>query len=146
MPTAAKLAAAVAFALVGALAAHLFLPALPEGTPPGWLREVSAAVGLICGWWLMGPRAGKGMGEAAGSGLLTAAAMLFWVMLIFGVVTMVKRSTRMLYDGPTDALLGVLDIMYGYGKLLAAPATPVALIAGGILAGWLTEAVWRRLG
>lgn len=146
MPTAAKLTAAVLFALVGAIAAHLFLPALPQGTPPGWLREVSAAVGLLCGWLVMGARVGKGTGEAIGSGLLTAAVMLFWVMLIFSGVTMIRRSMRMLYDGPMDALLGVLALMYDYGKLLAAPATPLALVIGGALAGMMAEAAARRWG
>ena len=124
MPTASKLSAAVAFALVAAQAAHLFIPALPEGTPPGWLREVSAAIGLLCGWWIMGNRVGKGYGEAAGSGILTSALSLFWVMLVFSIVTMVKRSMRMLYDGPMDAVIGVFDLMLDYGALLAAPATP----------------------
>lgn len=144
MPTAAKLAAAAAFAIVAAIAAHLFIPALPEGTPPGWLREVSAAIGLLCGWWIMGNRVGKGYGEAAGSGILTSALALFWVMLVFSIVTMVKRSMRMLYDGPMDAVIGVFDLMLDYGALLAAPATPVALILGGILGGWFTEWAGRR--
>ncbi|MBE0554626.1 MAG: TrgA family protein [Rhodobacteraceae bacterium] len=144
MPTAAKLAAAAAFAIVAAIAAHLFIPALPEGTPPGWLREVSAAIGLLCGWWIMGNRVGKGYGEAAGSGILTSALSLFWVMLVFSIVTMVKRSMRMLYDGPMDAVIGVFDLMLDYGALLAAPATPVALILGGILGGWFTEWAGRR--
>jgi len=144
MPTAPKLAAAAAFAIVAAIAAHLFIPALPEGTPPGWLREVSAAIGLLCGWWIMGNRVGKGYGEAAGSGILTSALSLFWVMLVFSIVTMVKRSMRMLYDGPMDAVIGVFDLMLDYGALLAAPATPVALILGGILGGWFTEWAGRR--
>lgn len=144
MPTAAKLAAAAAFAIVAAIAAHLFIPALPEGTPPGWLREVSAAIGLLCGWWIMGNRVGKGYGEAAGSGILTSALSLFWVMLVFSIVTMIKRSMRMLYDGPMDAVIGVFDLMLDYGALLAAPATPVALILGGILGGWFTEWAGRR--
>lgn len=146
MPTAAKLIAALAFAIVGAVAAHLFLPTLPEGTPPGLLRQVAAGVGVVCGWVLMGPRVGKGMGDAIGSGILTSAVMLFWVMLIFGIVTMIKRSMRMLYDGPMDAVLGVFELMYDYGKLLAAPATPVALVVGGALAGMLAEAAARRWG
>jgi hypothetical protein len=144
MPTAAKLVAAIAFAIVGAIAAHLFLPVLPEGTPPGYLREVSALFGLVCGWRIMGRRVGKGMGEAAGSGILTAVCLLFWVMLFFSGFTMIRRSMRMLYDGPVDALLGAMSIMFDYGKLLAAPATPVALLIGGVLAGWLAEATRRR--
>ncbi len=146
MPTASKLVAAILFAIVGAIAAHLFLPTLPEGTPPGYLREVSALVGLVWGWRTMGRRVGKGMGEAAGSGIVTSVVMLFWVMLLFAIYLMVHRSMRGLYDGPMDALLGVLNIMYDYGHNLAAPATPIALIVGGIIAGWLSEITYKRLG
>ncbi|WP_292965274.1 TrgA family protein [Novosphingobium sp. UBA1939] len=146
MPTASKLVAAVLFAIVGAVAAHLFLPTLPEGTPPGYLREVSAAVGAFWGWRTMGRRVGKGMGEAAGSGIVTSVVMLFWVMLLFSVYLMIRRSMRGLFDGPMDALLGVLNIMYDYGHNLLAPGTPIALIVGGILAGWLTEITYKRLG
>jgi hypothetical protein len=146
MPTAAKLVAAVLFAIVGAIAAHLYLPTLPEGTPPGYLREVSAGVGLICGWRVMGRRVGKGMGEAAGSGIVTSVVMLFWVLLIFSTQTMIHRSMRSLYDGPMDALLGVLSLMYDYGLNLAAPATPVALLVGGMVAGWIAEIVHKRAG
>lgn len=146
MPTAAKLVAAVIFAIVGAIAAHLYLPTLPEGTPPGYLRETAAGVGLVCGWRIMGRRAGKGMGEAAGSGVVTAVCMLFWVMLLFAVYTMIRRSMRLLYDGPMDALLGVMSVMYDYGLNLAAPATPVALLVGGIIGGWLVEMTYKRAG
>jgi hypothetical protein len=59
---------------------------------------------------------------------------------------MIHRSMRGLYDGPMDALLGVLNIMYDYGHNLAAPATPIALIVGGIVAGWLSEITYKRLG
>lgn len=144
MPTAAKLVAAMAFALVAAIAAHLFIPALPEGSQTAWLREVSAAVGLLCGWWVMGPRAGKGYGEAAGSGILTSALILFWVLLIFSIVIMIKRSMKMLYDGPMEAVMGVFQLMLDHGRLLAEPATPVALVAGGIIAGGLVEWTGRR--
>lgn len=145
MPTASKLVAAVLFAILGAIAAHLYLPTLPEGTPPGYLREVAAGVGLLCGWRVMGRRAGKGMGEAAGSGVVTAVVMLFWVLLLFSTYTMIRRSMRLLYDGPMDALLGVLSLMYDYGLNLLAPATPVALIVGGMICGWLVELTSKRM-
>ncbi len=41
MPTAPKLFSAVFFALVAALAAHVFIPVLPEGTQTKLFRELS---------------------------------------------------------------------------------------------------------
>jgi len=61
MPTAPKLFSAVFFALVAALAAHVFLPVLPEGTQTKLFRELSAVIGLFCGWFIMGRSTRRGM-------------------------------------------------------------------------------------
>ena len=144
MPTATKLISAVFFALVAALAAHLFIPVLPEGTQIKLFREISAGIGLLCGWFVMGRSTQRGMVEAINRGLVTSVAILFWCLLVFSIYFMVRKSTRMMYDGPMDAVLGVLELMMEYGALLKHPATPVALLAGGVLGGALTEAVGRR--
>ena len=70
--------------------------------------------------------------------------ILFWVLLVFGTVTMIRKSLRMMYDGPMEAVLAVFNEMLAYGALLAAPATPVALALGGILGGMIVEWVSRR--
>jgi len=144
MPTASKLVGAVLFAIVAAIAAHLFIPVLPEGTQVKLFREISAGIGFICGWRVMGRNTGRGMSEAVGTGIRTSVTTLFWVMLGFSIYQMVLRSTKMLYDGPMEAVVGVFDIMLGYGKLLIHPATPVALLVGGVVAGVLTEIAGRR--
>lgn len=144
MPTASKLFAAVFFALLAALAAHLFIPVLPEGTQTKMFRELSAVVGLFCGWFIMGRTTGRGMVEAINRGLLTSVAVLFWCLLLFSIYFMVRKSTRMMYDGPMDAVLGVLELMLEYGSLLKHPATPAVLAGGGVLGGVIAEAVSRR--
>lgn len=144
MPTAAKIVAAVMFALVTAIAAHLFIPALPEGTQVKGFREISAAVGFIVGWRVMGTLHGKGYGEAAGTGIRTSVTILFWLLLGFSIYTMVLRSTKMLYDGPMEAVLAVFDLMLYHGKFLIEPATPIALLVGGVIGGVVTEWAGRR--
>jgi hypothetical protein len=144
MPTAPKVFAAVFFAALAALAAHLFIPTLPEGTQVRMFRELSGVIGFFCGWFIMGPATGRGRAEAINRGLVTAVAILFWAMLLFSIYLMVRKSTRMMYDGPMDAVLGVFDMMLEYGVLLKNPATPVALVLGGVLGGLVTDAVGRR--
>lgn len=144
MPTAARLIAGVIFAAVAALAAHLFIPALPEGTQVGYLREISAGLGLICGWMIMGRLTGKGYGEAMGSGIRTAISIAFWALLGFSIYVMVDKSTRMLYDGPMAALLGTFDLMLGYGKMMLTPGVLGTLLIGGIIGGVLAEWGGRR--
>ncbi len=59
MPTATKLFAALFFAAVAWFAAVAFAPSLPEGTPIGRLREVSAVIGAIVAWRWTGRRMGR---------------------------------------------------------------------------------------
>ena len=148
MPTASKFFAAIFFAGVAALAAHLFIPMLPEGTQVKLFRELSAGIGFFCGWFIMGkgmgPRSKNSMAEAVNRGLVTSVSVLFWCLLLFSIYMMVRKSTRMMYDGPMEAVTGIFEIMLEYGALLKGPATPIALVAGGILGGILTGAVGRR--
>ena len=115
MPTAAKLFAAVMFAAVGFLAAQAYVPSLPEGTQIGFLREICAGLGLVIGWFVMGRLVGKGYVEAVGFGIRTSVTILFWATLGFSIYEMILRSTKMMYDGPMEALLGVFDLMIYYG-------------------------------
>lgn len=144
MPTASKLVSAVLFGLIAALAAHVFIPVLPEGTQTKMFRELSAVVGLLCGWFIMGRSTGRGTAEAINRGLVTSVAILFWSLLLFSIYFMVRKSTRMMYDGPMDAVVGVLELMLEYGALLKNPATPAVLVVGGVVGGMMVEAVGRR--
>ena len=144
MPTAAKLSAAAVFAIVALIAAQLYIPLLPEGSSIKYFREVSTVVGLLSGWFVMGRVAGMRYSDTMVLGLRASVIILLWVLLIFGSVTMIRKSMRMMYDGPMEAVQGVFSEMLVYGALLAAPATPIALVVGGILGGVIAEWVSRR--
>lgn len=144
MPTAAKLSAAALFALVAFVSAQLFIPAMPQGSAIGYFREISTGIGLVVGWFFMGKRAGQGYAVSISAGIQSSLVLLFWVLLVFGSVAMYYKSVRMMYDGPMEAVLGVFDEMLTYAKMLAAPATPIALAVGGALAGMVIEWVDRR--
>ena len=107
-------------------------------------RELSAVIGFFCGWFIMGRSTGRGMTEAVNRGLVTAVAVLFWCLLLFSIYFMVRKSTRMMYDGPMEAVLGIFEVMLEYGALLRHPATPLALLGGGVLGGVMAEWVSRR--
>lgn len=144
MPTAAKLLSAVFFALLSALAAHLYKPLLPEGTQTGWLIQGSAAIGFLSGWRVMGANVGKSYLESMATGVRAAVTALFFAVLIFAIYGMLLRSTKMLYDGPMEALLAVFDIGLGYGKLMGDRTFLGVLILGGALGGILAEFTGRR--
>lgn len=144
MPTASKLVAAVAFALLGLLAAQTFVKYLPEGTPLSYFREITAAIGFIVGWLWMGKLTRKGYREAINSGMVTALILVFWALLAFSLYFMLKKSMRMMYDGPMEAVLGVFQLMFDYGKMLLVPDMLGVIIVGGMVAGLVTEWAGKR--
>ena len=144
MPTAAKLIAGVAFALIAWFAANAYVPLLPEETSVGYLLEITAGLGFVCGWIVLGKRAGHGMAEAISTGLRTSITTVFWALLLFSIYVMVHRSTKMLYDGPMEAVLDVFNIGLIYAKLMWDAQFVLILSIGGALGGMVTEMAGRR--
>ena len=139
MPTASKLAAAVAFALVAFFTLQTLVPHLPEGTQLGYAREISAAIGFLVGWLILGRATGRGYKDAVNSGLVTAVAVVFWALLSFSIYLMIRKSMRMMYDGPMEAVLGVFELMLEYGRTMLVPDVLGVLLVGGVLGGIFAE-------
>ena len=144
MPTASKLVAAIAYALLGYIAAQTFVKHLPPGTPLGYFREITAAIGFVVGWLVMGKLTRKGYRDAINSGLVTALLLVFWALLAFALYFMLKKSTRMMYDGPMEAVLGIFQLMFDYGRMLVVPDMLGVVLLGGVVAGLVTEWAGKR--
>jgi hypothetical protein len=145
MPTASKLAAALAFALIAFLAANAFAGHMPPGSDPGRLREVAAITGAFVGWFTIGRHgAGRAVTDQAGAGLRTALVTAFWVLLGFSIYLMIRKSMRMMYDGPLEAVLGIFDVMIEQGKQMGQVDILAILGIGGALGGIFTGWAGRR--
>lgn len=144
MPTAARLVAAIVFAALGYLLSELVKPLFPPGTDLGRVSEMNAGVGLFVGWVVAGSRAGDGWRAAVGHGLTGAAAFVFWAMLLHSGIEMIRRSMRGQYDGPVAAVVGIFELMIGYGQVVATAGVIGALILGGVAAGIAAEYAARR--
>ena len=144
MPTAARLAAALADAAVAFFAAELYKPGLPPETQWGSFTAICTLIGILCGWGVMGRLAGKGMRAAWGSGLRTSANIVFYAMLLFSIYEMVLRSLRKRYDGVFEAIEGTFDIALVYGMALLRPEPLIVLVLGGIAAGAFAEWASRQ--
>lgn len=144
MPTAAKMVAALAFAALAWIVSDMVVPLLSEGTPVGRLHIVNAALGGLMGWRVMGPRVGEGLVRAFGVGVSTVAATLFWCLLAWGGHAMVKNSTRMLYDGPVEALLDMSGLMIEYLLLIATVPIIATMLLGALIGSSLSELASRR--
>ena len=144
MPTAARLVAALLFAVIGFAAAEAFKPQMPPGTQFGYLSPICAALGIFSGWTVAGRYAGRGTGSSMGYGVRSAITIVFYALVLFSGYEMVLRSTKKIYHGPMEALQGMADLIAQYGLLLLNRADLIILIGGGIVAGVLVEAASRR--
>ncbi|WP_112312370.1 TrgA family protein [Pseudogemmobacter bohemicus] len=146
MPTSAKLVAAFWFGLMGWLAANAHLPALPDGGAGGAMmfRSISAVIGLLCGWKIMGNGVGSTYPDSIGSGLKTSIVMAFFALLVFSGRQMVSESMKMRYEGPMDAMLGWFTKMIENGRDMLTVGVLGVLIVAGVFGGPITEWAWRR--
>lgn len=144
MPTAAKLFAALAFTAVGFFGANVAIPHLPEGSQIGAFVPISALVGLVGGWRIMGPEAGQGPFMALSSGLKTTALIVLAALFVFSLERMLVNAFRRAYDGPVDAIVDIIAIGIDYGEILLKPDVFGVLILGGIFAGLLSDWAARR--
>lgn len=144
MPTAAKLAAALLFALVAFATSRAVMALFPTGTQFGAFALICAAIGALVGWRVMGPRAGKGLSSSAGAGVATSFVVVFWAIFFFALDEMLKNSIRTHYDGPFDAIVGAFEIAAQYAAALFDPTILGLLLVGGALSGLVVEWVSRR--
>ena len=144
MPTASKLFAALAFALLAFFAAEILKPHLPEGTQFGNFSFYCALIGLVAGWRVMGPAAGRGWWTAANTGVRTAATTLAIAILIFSTYQMLVLAFRRSYDGPMEAVVGIFSVGVDYFMHVLQWDVLAVLAVGGGLAGMMSEWASRR--
>jgi hypothetical protein len=145
MPTAAKLAAAILFGALAWLVSELVRPLFPEGTNLGRFALYNAMIGAVVGWGMAGARARTTWSNAVAYGLTAAASMVMSGLIIYGILKMVRQSTRRVYEGPVEAMVDVVRIIVeDAGKYLAQPEILLTLAVGGVVCGLITEWVGRN--
>lgn len=144
MPTGGKLVAALTFAALAYFISDLMKPLFPEGTQVGMFSEVNGLVGLIMGWLVMGKGAGKTYRQSLGYGMTTLVTTAFWCLVIWSGYEMLKRSIRLYYDGPVEALQEMAALFLGYARFAIEQQVLIPAIIGAVFVSWLTEYFARR--
>ncbi len=144
MPTAAKLFAAFALAAVTFFTAQVFMPHMEEGTQFGAFVPISTLIGLVCGWRVLGPEAGRGMWSSANAGFKAAMIAAVLALFIFSTEEMLVLAFRRSYDGPGEAIIGVVKLSVDFIQKMFVPDVLIVLFGGGALAGCLSEWAARR--
>lgn len=143
MPDAARLVAALSLAIIAFIVSGQIIPLMPEGLDFGWFTYVNIGIGLICGWIIMGKRAGRGITAGLNNGLTGVVAMVFWGLFVQGTYEMVELSLRNRYRGPFDAIMAIFEIALEYAQIMFVPNIIITLLIGAVLAGLATEYAWR---
>ncbi|MFD0857475.1 TrgA family protein [Roseovarius aquimarinus] len=144
MPTAARLVAALSLGALGWLASDLIRPLMPEGTAFGWFNFVNLGLGILCGWIVIGSRAGRGFADALANGLTGVLALVIWGFFVQSLNLMLKQSMENRYDGPFEAIIGIFRNAVDYAQYLIDPPLITVLLVGGMLTGLLAEFAARR--
>lgn len=139
-----KLVAASCLAVIGGLVAEFVKPQMPEGSNFGHMTLISAGVGLVVGWRVMGRRAGH-----SGSlelGLVGVAAMVFWGLVLFGLIEMFRLAMRRRLDEPVEAMERAVTVALEYGAYLLHPNVLITLAVGAVISGIFTNFAARNWG
>ncbi len=144
MPTASRLTAALCLLVIAFLVSGMIIDNGEEGKDYGYFTYVNIFLGWVCGWVVMGKRAGRGWTAAVNNGLTGVAALVFWGLFVQGTYEMFSQAMRHRFGGPFEALLAIFKIGIGYGEQLLAPEILLTLGIGAVLSGILTEIASRR--
>jgi len=144
MPTISKLIAAVAFATVAFFSAQAFMPTQPEGTQFGQFLPMSAFIGAICGWMVMGAQSGAGYRAALGGGIKTVVVTVIWALIVFCIVLMVRKAFKKRYDSPMEAIVDIFALALEQLQYMLDGPFLATLLIGGALGGLVSEWARRR--
>lgn len=144
LPTAARLVAAISLGVLGWIGSDLVRPLMPPHTAFGWFNYVNAVLGVLCGWFVIGSRAGRGYAEALANGLTGILALVIWGFFVQSFNLMLKQSLEKKFEGPVEAIVGIFDNALDYGQYLVDPLLIGQLLVGGLICGLLAEMAARR--
>ncbi|CAD0183201.1 hypothetical protein RUESEDTHA_00065 [Ruegeria sp. THAF57] len=144
MPSASRLIAAICLLVVAFLVSSMIIENGEEGKDYGAFTFVNMVLGVVCGWTVMGKRAGKGWTAAINNGMTGIATLVFWGLFLQGCYEMISLAMRHRYNGPFEALLAIFQIGIEYGQLLLTSEILLTLAIGGLVAGLATEEASRR--
>jgi hypothetical protein len=143
MPDAAKLVAAALIGLLGYVVSLQIIPLFPESVDFGNFAIWNGILGVVTGWIVMGKRAGRGFTGAINNGLGGAMMLVLWGLFLHSCLQMFDRAMDNWYNGAFRALAAIFQFMAEYALAIMSFNVVALLVAGGILAGLMTEYAWR---
>ena len=137
---------AAAFCLAGVAwyASQVFRPLMPPETDFGYFDMVNVALGLLCGWIVVGKRVGRSYLESFSAGLTGIAAFVVWGLFVQSFNEMLKHALQRRYEGPVEGIVAIFEIGVDFGQYLLDVKLITVLVIGGIITGVVAEWASRR--
>lgn len=145
MPTAGRLIGAICFAILGGYIAFTTSPLFRSGSGPDFWYPLCIAAGIWAGWFVVGPRSGKGYASSVGLSLTGVFSQSFWILLILSSYQMITKSLRNAYEDPVDAIVNVFELLGEHALRFATLDVMIVLLVGAVISGVFTEFYARRL-
>ncbi|MBU2962138.1 TrgA family protein [Citreicella sp. C3M06] len=144
MFTAARMIAALCLAGLAWLGSDYVMGLMPEREHFGMFPYINTLIGFLCGWIIVGPRAGRGTAAAISHGFTGVVAALIWVLLLHSTVEMVDLAMKHRYGGALDAFAAIFEIAVEYGALLLNTGFIMLMVIGAVVTGFLPEIASRH--
>ena len=144
MPTAARLMAAVCLAVVGYVISTMVIPLMPESTDFGNFIPINIVLGLLAGWFILGPRVGRGTTAAINNGLTGVFVLMLWGVALQATYEMVRLAMRNRYDNAFEALTAIFQIGAEYAWIVCTVPIGIALLISALISGLLAEFASNR--
>ncbi|EIE52255.1 tellurium resistance protein [Salipiger aestuarii] len=144
MFTAARLIAALCLAILAWLGADYVMRLMPERDHFGMFAYTSVVIGFLCGWIIVGPRAGRGSAAAISHGVTGVVVAILWALFLHATNEMVDLAMRHRYDGALEAFAAIFEIAVEYGTLLLDTGFMMLMVIGALVTGLLPELASRH--
>ncbi len=143
MLTAARVVAAILMAIVAYVTSEQIKGVMDPNTGFGRFSEVSALIGLLCGYIVLGSRTGRGWVAGFNNGITTAVVVVFWGLFFQSGYFMIMNALKQRYRDFGHAFSDMLDKAVEYALVLADTNVILTLLIGSVLAGILSEMAAR---
>jgi hypothetical protein len=137
---------AVLMAGLGWFVSDMVRPLMPESTVFGWFNHVNAALGIIVGWSLLGPKAGGGLMVALSNGVTAAFGLATLGVFVQAANEVLRLSTRLRYSDPLRAFEDIFRVLAEFGAVLLHATVIGPLIIGAVVIAIVVEITnswWR---
>lgn len=142
--TSGKAVAGLGFAVTGYFSAEFYQQLLDEVHRGTWVSPLSAVLGFIVGWRVMGDMLGCDFRTAARRGIFTVSWFFIWAVVLFATADMIQRSMEKRYPNTGEAIGVVFEIMWQFTLRAADLKVVSTLVLGAMASGILAEMANRR--